>query len=115
MKRCCPSGREKIDFAPLRQLAVGACFPRQPEDRPNVLHQSPADVPERNARDFFSGPVEQKNPAIEIRGEQSATHGVDDVFVECLQVLQFPALDFQFRALPAQALRQADSTNKPPP
>ncbi len=106
MKRCCPSGVRKSTSRRCGSLPSAVAIARKPEDRPEVLQQRSADGLKSAARNFLAGAVQQQDAAVEIGGEQSAAHGMDDVFVERLQVLQFAALHFQFGALPPQALRQ---------
>ena len=41
------------------------------------------------ARNFGAGAIEQENAAVEIGGEQAAAHGLDNVLIERLEVLEF--------------------------
>ena len=50
--------------------------------------------------------IDKRDPAIQIRSNQTAAHRVEDVFLHRLQVLQFIALHVQFDANLAQLCAQ---------
>ena len=58
------------------------------------------------AENLLAGPVQQRNASLDVRGQQPAAHGVDDVLGKILQVHQLFALLFEFHALSPQGLRE---------
>jgi hypothetical protein len=53
---------------------------------------------------LFAGAVEKQNAALEVRGDQAAAHGVNDVFGEILEAEEFLAFLLQFPPLAAKGL-----------
>jgi hypothetical protein len=64
------------------------------------------EINEAEAENFFSGAIEKHNPALQVRGQESATHGVDDVFRKILEFEQLFALFFEFDSFAAEGLRE---------
>ena len=83
-------GRFQIHFTPLRKCSVRDDIARKPKRGPNFLNQRATDVTKLASRDFLPGAIKQKDSTFQVRGNQSAAHGMDDVFVESLQILQLP-------------------------
>ena len=95
-------GCHEIHFAPLWQFAVGGDSPGSQKEGQISCMGVP--LTSRNWLPVISSPVRfnrRMRPSMSVV-EQSAAHGVNDVLVESLQVLQFAALHFEFRAVAAQ-------------
>ena len=84
-------GRHEIHFAALGKLAVFGRYRPEARKTGHISCMSvPRTSPKLAAGDFFSRPVQQENAAVHVRGEQAAAHGMNNVLVERLQVLQVP-------------------------
>src|SRR5580700_4647933 len=78
-----------------------------PEKRPELRQQLTANIGETEAGDLFSCSIQEQNFAFEVCGEQTAAHGINNILVECLQILQLATFLLEFGALAAQSLREA--------
>src|ERR1700674_124952 len=58
------------------------------------------------SENFLAVAVQQQNASVQVRGDQSTAHGVNDVFGEVLKAKEFLALLFELNALPAKRLGQ---------
>src|SRR5277367_1133035 len=59
-------------------------------------------------QNFFAGTIQQQDAALQVRGQQSAAHGMDNVFGEVLQAEKFFMLFFELFALaPERLCKQA--------
>ena len=65
-----------------------------------------ADICKTEPGNFLAGSIQEEDSAFKIGRQQTTAHGINNVLVEGLQILQLAALLFQLRAFAAQRLRQ---------
>ena len=92
------TAQRKAFFAPGRTAG--------PELFADLRELAPANVREAMAHNLLAGAIQQDDATIGVRGDQSAAHGMNDVFGEVLKVEQLLALFFEFASLAAKRLRE---------
>ena len=94
----------KIDFLSERKPLHVGILSGQPEILVQLLEFLAAHVGEPVSQNVLAGAVEQENDAVEVRGNQTAAHGVNDVLREILKAEKFLALFLKFAAFAAERM-----------
>src|SRR5260370_1075051 len=78
----------------------------EPEIVIQFLELQAAHVSEAMSEDFLAGTIQEENASAQVRGDQTAAHGMNDVFGEILKAEKFFAFLFELHALFAKRLGQ---------
>src|SRR5882724_1455563 len=98
--------RLKIDFSARNAADIGMSVSRHPEQRPHRRKNLAAHVSKSETGYFFAGSIQQQNLSVNIGSQKTAAHGIDNVLIERLQVLQFAPFLLEFGALAAKSLSE---------
>src|SRR4029077_19952297 len=82
-----PVRSTKFYFFPQRERASLLVKLNRPKSGKHIFNLFASEQPESQPGNFGARSVHQQDLAVQIRGEQAATHGLDDVLIECLQIL----------------------------
>src|ERR1700757_1887842 len=99
-------GSTKFYFFPQSERASLLVKLNRPKSGKHIFNLFTPEQPESQSGNLGARSVHQQDLAVQIRGEQAATHGLDDVLIECLQILQFLVFFRKLHSLRAERLRE---------
>src|SRR6266480_1967363 len=98
----------KMDLLSQRQSLNIRILPGEPEILVQLLKFFPAHIREPMSQNLLAGAIEEQNNSCKVRGDQAATHGMDNVLREILEAQKFFAFFLEFLPLaPKRVDKQA--------
>src|SRR5229473_3362540 len=84
---------------PTRCFSSSSSGTRQPKILTDLPQLSSANVGKPPAKNIFPRTIKKDDPALQIRGYQPASHGMDDVLSEILEIEKLFSLFFKLHSL----------------
>src|SRR5260370_30001795 len=98
-----PGRSTEFDLTSLRQRTIFTTVRHLPDCRGDLHQFVPAHLVEFHSQNLLSGAIEQPKAPVQIRGNQTSPHRMDNVLVKSLEILQLSAFHLQLRALAPKA------------
>src|SRR5260370_9169962 len=94
-----PRRGSEINLLAKREPLAILVMTGEPEIVIQFLELHAAHVSEAMSEDFLAGTIQEENASAQVRGDQTAAHGGNDVFGEILKPHNFSAFLFQLHPL----------------